>query len=122
MTSRKPTGRALCVSSVFAPLHCSRSHGTRRYREKGHCTLEQFVRDPDIRRTFQVRIDSVVNDPIIDLNGELADVGEDFDYRDRLRNQKWVTDIRRTLVSDYLKQVARGRLDSISEEWARVSC
>lgn len=55
---------------------------------------------------------------IIDLNGEIADVGEDFDYRDRLRDSKWVIDLRRTLVAGYLKQVQRKRIAPMSEEWA----
>jgi hypothetical protein len=79
-----------------------------------------FVRDPTARAKFQTCIRTVIADLIIDLNGELADVGEDFDYRDRLRDQKWDMDIRRTLVGDYLKQVARGRIASISDEWAAV--
>jgi hypothetical protein len=78
----------------------------------------KFVRDSATRAKFQTCIRTVVNDLIIDLNGELADVGEDFDYRDRLRDQKWVTDMRRTLVSDYQKQVARDRIASISDEWS----
>jgi hypothetical protein len=82
---------------------------------------ETFVRDPTIRAKFRACIRTVVNDLIIDLNGELADVGEDFDYRDRLRDQKWATDIRRTLVGDYLKQVARDRIASISTEWAAAN-
>jgi len=61
------------------------------------------VRDQAARAKFQTCIRTVIADLIIDLNGELADVGEDFDYRDRLRDQKWDMDIRRTLVGDYLK-------------------
>jgi hypothetical protein len=78
---------------------------------------ETFVRDPIRRVKFQLCIRTVVNDLIIDLNGELADVGEDFDYRDRLRDSKWVQDLRRTLVSGYLKQVQRKRIASITDEW-----
>jgi hypothetical protein len=81
----------------------------------------KFVRDPAARAKFQACIRTVVADLIIDLNGELADVGEDFDYRDRLRNQKWVTDIRRTLVSEYQKQVRRRRITSISDKWAAAN-
>jgi len=81
----------------------------------------KFVRDTTTRAKFQTCIRTVVEDLIIDLNGELADVGEDFDYRDRLRDQKWVTDIRRTLVSEYQKQVRRRRIASISNEWATAN-
>jgi AIPR protein len=79
-----------------------------------------FVRDPTIRKRFANCIKSIVDDLIIDLNGEIADIGEDFDYRDRLRDSKWVTDIRRTLVTGYLKQVQRKRIASMSEEWGKA--
>jgi AIPR protein len=77
-----------------------------------------FVRDATIREKFASCIRSIVEDLIIDLNGEIADYGEDFDYRDRLRDGAWVTDLRRTLVTGYLKQVQRKRIASMSEEWA----
>jgi hypothetical protein len=78
---------------------------------------ERFVRDPADRARFAACIRTIVQDLIIDLNGEIADVGEDFDYRDRLRDSKWVTELRRTLVGGYLKQVQRKRISSMSEEW-----
>jgi hypothetical protein len=83
-------------------------------------TPADFVRDPATRQRFAGCIKTIVEDLIIDLNGEIADVGEDFDYRDRLRDNKWVTDIRRTLVTGYLKQVQRNRISSISAEWNKV--
>ena len=81
----------------------------------------RFVRDQGTRKKFAACVQTIVEDLIIDLNGEIADVGEDFDYRDRLRDNKWVTDIRRTLVTGYLKQVQRKRITSMSEEWAQAT-
>jgi hypothetical protein len=79
-----------------------------------------FVRDPATRSRFAMCIGTIVQDLIIDLNGEIADVGEDFGYRNRLRDSKWVTDLRKTLVAGYLKQVQRKRISSISEEWNKA--
>lgn len=79
---------------------------------------ENFVRDPATRKKFAACVRTIVEDLIIDLNGEIADVGEDFDYRDRLRDSKWVIDLRRTLVAGYQKQVQRKRIAPMSEEWA----
>jgi hypothetical protein len=77
-----------------------------------------FVRDPATRAKTAACIRTIVSDLIIDFNGDLADVGEDFDYRDSLRDSKWVIDLRKKLVSGYQKQVQRGRIDSLSQEWA----
>jgi hypothetical protein len=43
-----------------------------------------FVRSPKTRGQLASCIKSMVDDLIIDLNGEISDAGEDFDYRDRL--------------------------------------
>lgn len=81
---------------------------------------EKFVRNPATRVRFSSCIKTIVDDLVIDLNGEIADAGEDFDYRDRLRDNKWVTDLRRILMTGYLKQVQRKRISSISEEWGEL--
>jgi hypothetical protein len=55
---------------------------------------------------------------IIDLDSEVNDLGADFDYRDKLRDQAWVRELRRELVTDYRKQISRGRITAFSAEWA----
>ncbi|SIR38801.1 MULTISPECIES: AIPR family protein [Acidiphilium] len=78
-----------------------------------------FVRDIETRKRTATCVRTIVSDLIIDFNGDLADVGEDFDYRDSLRDSKWVIDLRKKMVAGYLKQVQRGRIDSLSQEWTK---
>ncbi len=59
----------------------------------------------------------VVDDIIIDLNGEVNDLGEDFDYKSKLRDEHWVKELSRNIVSNYQKLVNRKRIKSFKEEW-----
>jgi hypothetical protein len=76
-----------------------------------------FVRAERDREHFTACIKRIVDDLIIDLNAELEDFGDDFDYRDKLRNSEWVKDLSKTVVADYEKQVKRGRIQSFSQDW-----
>ena len=78
---------------------------------------ETFVRDSERRQKFRVCIRNLLQDVAIDLNAEVEDYGEDFDYRGRLRDEEWVKRLRRTIVADYQKQVSRGRVPSFSSDW-----
>ncbi len=76
-----------------------------------------FVRSPDHRSHFRACVRKVIDEVIIDLDSEVNDLGDDFDYRDKLRDQSWVKALRKELVADYRKQVLRGRAASFSSEW-----
>jgi hypothetical protein len=76
-----------------------------------------FVRTRDNRDHFRSCIKSIMDDVIIDINAELDELGEDFDYRGKLRDSAWVKELTRKVVSDYLKLVNRGRINSFEAEW-----
>ncbi|HYJ84459.1 MAG TPA: AIPR family protein [Pyrinomonadaceae bacterium] len=78
---------------------------------------ERFVRSKTDREWFRHCIEGIVAETVIDLNAELDGYGEDFDYRDKLRDEAWVKDLTRTLVADRLKLVLRKRIPSFSEVW-----
>jgi hypothetical protein len=78
---------------------------------------ERFVHDEGDRKHFKECVTRVVKDIIIDLNAEVAGLGEDFDYRGRLRDSEWVQQLSRKLVADQLKLVQRGRVPSLAQEW-----
>lgn len=80
-----------------------------------------FVRNSDDRTHFRSCIRRIIDDVIIDINAELSDLGDDFDYRGKLRDSKWVKELTRKLVSDYLKLVNRGRINSFETEWNQRS-
>jgi hypothetical protein len=80
---------------------------------------DKFVRDEDNRKKFKECVSKLINDALIDLNAEIESFGENFYYRDRLRDATWVRDVSRKVVSDYQKLVKRGRIPCFSDEWTK---
>ena len=78
---------------------------------------QRFVRDASNRERFKNCIRLMVKDVVIDVNAEVQDAGEDFDYRDKLRDDKWVTELSKSVASNYLKLAHRKRVSSFSDEW-----
>jgi hypothetical protein len=81
----------------------------------------KFVRVPKDRAHFRECLDTIVSDLVIDLNGEVDDLGEAFDYRDSLRDSGWAKGLSKKIVADHLKQIARKRIKSFSEEWGETA-
>ena len=81
---------------------------------------ENFVRDKPTRERFRACIQKLVGDIIIDVNDEVEELGENFDYRGKLRDRIWVKDLAKKVLVDYLKQVKRARITSLSEDWNEV--
>jgi hypothetical protein len=78
----------------------------------------KFVKFVGDRDHFRACITRILGDVVIDLNSEMDGQGENFYYRDRLRDPKWVGEISRRVVADYSKLVQRGRISSFKDEWA----
>ena len=62
-------------------------------------------------------VGSFIDEIIIDLNMESKDFPEDFDYRDKLRDQEWTKALAKSLVKEFLKQKSRGKSKTFQEEW-----
>jgi hypothetical protein len=77
----------------------------------------KFVRSTRDRTRFRKCIDTVLTDLVIDINAEVDDLGDAFDYRDKLRDSTWVKELNKKIIADHLKQVARQRIKSFDEEW-----
>jgi len=82
---------------------------------------QTFVRDPNDRERFLSCIRGIVGDVVEDLNSEVEEYGEDFDYRDKMRDEKWVKDLTKTIVTDHAKLIRRGKIQTFSEEWEKGS-
>jgi hypothetical protein len=80
-------------------------------------TPREYIRDQSKRNRMQECIKTIVNDIIIDVNGEVESMGDDFDYRGKLRDSEWVRNTARSVVGNYLKLVQRGRIKPLAEEW-----
>jgi AIPR protein len=81
----------------------------------------QYVSDEKMRAALLAALDKVLNDVVIDLNAELAQVGEDFDYRGKLRDEVWVKALAHHILADHAKLVARGRIDSFERDFETAS-
>lgn len=80
----------------------------------------KFVRAKKNRDKFRQCIDTVLTDLVIDINAEVDDLGDAFDYRDKLRDSVFVKDLNKKIIADHLKQVARKRIKSFDEEWSDI--
>ncbi|MGH9438939.1 MAG: hypothetical protein ACRD22_13845, partial [Terriglobia bacterium] len=78
----------------------------------------EFVKKLSDRDHFRVCIARILDDVVIDLNSGMESQGENFYYRDKLRDPRWVGDISRRVVADHNKLVQRGRISSFKDEWA----
>jgi hypothetical protein len=76
-----------------------------------------FVKDAQSRDYLKQALSVIIDDIIIDLNAEVGDFDEDFDYKSSLRDDEWVKKLNRNIVSNYLKQIKRNRIPSFKEEW-----
>ena len=79
-----------------------------------------YIKAKDKRTHFRETISKIVGDIIIDLNAEVDEHGEDFDYRGKLRDQQWANELMKKIVADYLKLVNRGRIQSFTDEWTKA--
>ena len=80
-----------------------------------------FVRHPENREYFRQCVDKIIGDIIVDINAEVDEYGDEFDYRGKLRDAEWVKSLSKEVVNTYLKMVKRKRLDSFESEWNRKS-
>ena len=78
---------------------------------------QRFVRSANGRQLFRKCIDNIVSDLVTDVNAEIEGVGDDFDYRGKLRDSTWVEALNKSVVGDHLKMVARKKIPSFKEDW-----
>ena len=58
-----------------------------------------FVRDVAERAKFAALVGGILRDIVTDLNTEVDEYGDDFDYRGRLRDEQWVSKLGREVVA-----------------------
>ena len=78
---------------------------------------DRFVRSKEDRSRLSQCLGSILKELVVDLNYELKNFSEDFDYRGRLREEEWMKEMTRRLVTEYQKEVDRGKTLSLSEDW-----
>lgn len=80
---------------------------------------KRFVRTEKARDHFRECVRKIVGDLVVDLNAEVEEYGDDFDYRDKLRDATWVGELSKKVSADHLKLVKRGRIASFADEWKK---
>lgn len=78
----------------------------------------EAVKDEPSRQKLETVTGRIVDDMIIDINHEVREFGDDFDYRGKLRDATWVKDLAKAVVGAHEKLVQRGRVPSLHTEWA----
>ena len=82
---------------------------------------EFFVKDSSSRTKLVTALSAIVDEIIIDLDAEINDLDEEFDYKSNLRNESWVKKLSKAISGSYLKQVKRNRSPSFKDEWEELS-
>ncbi|MGJ3256972.1 MAG: AIPR family protein [Alcanivorax sp.] len=95
--------------SVVSDLMRSDSHAEVYYKDPSLLFKEGRV---DI---FMSAIESILKSLIIDLNYEVEDLGEQFDYKGDFKSPAKVRELRSKLLRSYKKDVARGKAESFEK-------
>lgn len=82
-------------------------------------TPRNFVRDATVRSAFEKAINELLSEVITDLNAEIDQLEDDFDYRGRLREEKWCNKLAHEIAATHKKLVDRNRLDDFASMFAR---
>jgi hypothetical protein len=77
----------------------------------------KHVADKRQRKALISAVDKILEDIVIDLNAEVAQLGDEFDYRGKLRDEVWVKDVAHRIVAEYNKLVARNRINSFGRDF-----
>jgi len=76
---------------------------------------QRYVRDSAMRERLAVCVDKLLSEVITDLNAEIDQLGEDIDYRGKLRDEKWCKELAHEIAATHKKLVDRGRLESFEK-------
>lgn len=76
-----------------------------------------FLMEAEKQQRLKNVLSRLLEDIIIDLNGEIDNQGEGFDYKSKYRDKDWIESISREIVSNHQKLVQRGRINSLRQEF-----
>jgi hypothetical protein len=82
---------------------------------------EKYVRDDASRKRLTKCMQNIIDDMVGDVNDEVGHLGEDFDYRGKLRDAEWVKGLASDTVGTHMKLVRRGKIQCLADEWAKAS-
>jgi hypothetical protein len=77
----------------------------------------RFVKKTADRNAFRACMRTVADEIVVDLNVELEPLGDDFDYRDKMRDEEWVKELSKKIYALRMKLVQQQRMKSIKQLW-----
>lgn len=78
----------------------------------------EFISDKNIEILSKI-IKEIVIDIVIDFKYEIQDLGENFDYRAKLRDKAWIQELRKNITASNMKEIAKGKALSFTERWQK---
>jgi len=76
-----------------------------------------LIKDDRDVATLSKSLNTVVEDVITDINADIGDLDEDFDYKSKLRDERWVKELAKGIVATHQKLVRRGTIETFEEVW-----
>ncbi len=76
---------------------------------------ESYVSNKQGRMQLSTTMDKLLSEVVTDLNAEIDQLGEDFDYRGKLRDEAWCKQLAHEIAGTHKKLVDRGRLEAFGE-------
>lgn len=75
----------------------------------------KYVHEVNDMNAFISTISKLLDEVITDLNAEIDQLGDDFDYRGKLRDERWCDSLAHEIAATHKKLVARGRMEPFGE-------
>lgn len=82
-------------------------------------TPEKYVQDEKTMSVFVSAIRKLLEEVTTDLNAEIDQLGENFDYRGKLRDEDWCKSLAHEIAATHKKLVTRGRIEPFGELFAQ---
>lgn len=82
---------------------------------------ESFVNTETQVVKLRIFIGHLLEGLMIDFNLETENLGDDFDYRGKLRDKDFLTKITKELLSSYLKDISRGKALPLQALWDQMT-
>lgn len=76
---------------------------------------QEYVRDSEVRKRLSICVGKLLSEVVTDLNAEIDQLGKDFDYRGKLRDERWCKELAHEIAATHKKLVDRERLDSFKK-------
>ena len=82
---------------------------------------ESYVHDENDCTAFKLAVKKLLQEVVTDLNAEINKLGSDFDYRGKLRDERWCLPLAHEIAATHKKLVDRNRIESFTELYNQES-